>query len=179
VTTATDVGILYIAGHGMNDVDDVYYFLPHDADAKDLAGTSVSEDDLRDALVAMGGRSIFFIDTCYSGRAVGALTTPDVTRLSNRFSSPEYGVIVFSASYRGQESVESRIWSNGAFTKALVEGLSGQADYRHEGQVTYKGLDYFVSDQVRKLTSGLQTPVTTVPVGLADFALAQVVEDKK
>ena len=179
VTTPTDVGILYIAGHGMNDVDDVYYFLPHDADPKDLAGTAVSEDDLRDALVAMGGRSIFFIDTCYSGRAVGPLTTPDVTRLSNRFSSPEYGVIVFSASYRGQESVESRIWSNGAFTKALVEGLSGQADYRHEGQVTYKGLDYFVSDQVRKLTSGLQTPVTTVPVGLADFALAQVVEDKK
>jgi hypothetical protein len=179
VTTATDVGILYIAGHGMNDVDDVYYFLPHDADAKDLARTSVSEDDLRDALVAIGGRSIFFIDTCYSGRAVGALTTPDVTRLSNRFSSPEYGVIVFSASYRRQESVESRLWSNGAFTKALVEGLSGQADYRREGQVTYKGLDYFVSDHVRKLTSGLQTPVTTVPVGLADFALAQVVEDKK
>ena len=179
VTTATDVGILYLAGHGMNDVDDVYYFLPHDADAKNLAATSVSEDDLRDALVAMGGRSIFFIDTCYSGRAVGALTTPDVTRLSNRFSSPEYGVIVFSASYRGQESVESRIWSNGAFTKALVEGLSGQADYRHEGQVTYKGLDYFVSDHVRKLTSGLQTPVTTVPVGLADFALAQVVEHKQ
>jgi WD40 repeat protein len=179
VTTATDVGILYIAGHGMNDIDDVYYFLPHDADATDLAGTSVSEDDLRDALVAMGGRSIFFIDTCYSGRAVGALATPDVTRLSNRFSSPEYGVIVFSASYRGQESVESRLWSNGAFTMALVEGLSGQADYRHEGQVTYKGLDYFVSDHVRKLTSGLQTPVTTVPVGLPDFALAQVLDDKK
>ena len=35
------------------------------------------------------------------------------------------------------------------------------------------------SDEVKKLTSGLQTPVTTVPVGLGDFALAKVLPDSK
>ena len=67
-------------------------------------------------------------------------------------------------------------WTSARHVGALMEGLSGQADYRHEGFVTYKGLDYFVSNQVKKLTLGLQTPVTTVPIGLADFALAQVVQ---
>ena len=70
------------------------------------------------------------------------------------------GVIVFSASYGRQASLESVLWGNGAFTKALVEGLYGRADYRKEGIVTHKGLDYFVSNEVKKLTSGMQTPVT-------------------
>jgi len=83
-------------------------------------------------------------------------------------------VIVFSASHGRQESRESMEWGNGAFTRALVAGLRGRADYRREGLVTHKGLDYFVADEVKKLTKGLQTPVTTVPIGLADFGLARV-----
>ena len=119
-------------------------------------------------LTAMKGKSIFFVDTCYSGKAIGVLSNPDLTRISNRFSSPEFGVIVFSASHGRQESRESPDWGNGAFTKALVEGLIGRADFRSEGVVTHKGLDYYVSGAVKKLTAGLQTPVTAVPLGLGD-----------
>ena len=179
VTTPGDIGILYIAGHGINDVDDTYYFLPHDADADQLSRTSVGEEVFRDALTTMKGKSFFFVDTCYSGKSVGVFSNVDLTRIANKFSSPEYGVIVFSASQARQESMEKNDWGNGAFTKALVEGLLGRADYRKEGVVTYKGLDYFVSDEVKKLTSGLQTPVTTVPVGLGDFALAKVLQGSK
>jgi hypothetical protein len=39
--------------------------------------------------------------------------------------------------------------------------------------VTHKGLDYFVSHRVKQLTSGLQTPVTTVPIGIADYVLTK------
>ena len=35
----------------------------------------------------------------------------------------------------------------------------------------------FVSDAVKKLTSGTQTPVTTVPIGLGDFGLAKVLQE--
>jgi len=174
VTGPDDVGMLYLAGHGLNDVDDTYYFLPHDVVVDRLSGTSVGEEAFRDVLTTIKGKSIFFVDTCYSGKAIGVLSNPDLTRISNRFSSPEFGVIVFSASHGRQESRESPDWGNGAFTKALVEGLVGRADFRSEGVVTHKGLDYYVSGAVKKLTAGLQTPVTTVPLGLGDFALANV-----
>ena len=43
--------------------------------------------------------------------------------------------------------------------------MKRRADFRSEGVVTHKGLDYYVSGAVKKLTSGLQTPVTAVPLG--------------
>ncbi len=176
VTAPDDVGMLYLAGHGINEVDDTYYFLPHDVNLDRLAATGVGEEEFRDVLTNMKGKSIFFVDTCYSGKVIGKFSNPDLTRISNRFSSPEYGVIVFSASHGRQESLESTAWGNGAFTKALVEGLVGRADFRKEGVVTHKGLDYYVSGEVKKLTAGAQTPVTTVPLGLGDFALANVLQ---
>jgi uncharacterized caspase-like protein len=177
VATPDDVGMLYLAGHGLNDVDDTYYFLSHEVDLKHLDSTAVGEDAFRDVLTGMRGKSIFFVDTCYSGKSVGIFSNQDLTRIANKFSSPESGVIVFSASHGRQESLEKRDWGNGAFTKALLEGLLGRADYRKEGIVTHMGLDYFVSDAVKKLTAGLQTPVTSVPVGLGDFGLAKVFQD--
>jgi uncharacterized caspase-like protein len=79
---------------------------------------------------------------------------------------------VFSGSAPRQESLEDPAWGNGAFTKALVEGLAGRADFRREGVVTHKGLDYYVAHEVRTLTGGRQTPVTAVPNGISDFPLA-------
>jgi uncharacterized caspase-like protein len=88
-------------------------------------------------------------------------------------------VIVFSASHGRQESMESDDWGNGVFTKAILDGLGGQADFRKEGTVTHRGLDYYVGGAVAKLTKGKQTPVTTVPTGLPDFGISQVLPKTK
>lgn len=168
---ADDVAILFVAGHGVTLSGNLYRFLPHDADLARPHETLVTEDQLRDALVNVRGKSILFIDTCFSGRAVGQFTGHDTKLIANRLSSAENGVIVFSSSDGRQESLEKEIWNNGAFTKELIAGLRGQADFRREGVVTHKGLDYFVSHRVRQLTGGLQTPVTAVPVGVPDYAL--------
>jgi uncharacterized caspase-like protein len=80
--------------------------------------------------------------------------------------------VVFASSTGRQNSEESDAWGNGAFTKALVEGLGGKADLARRGHVTFKALDYFVSEEVRRLTSGRQTPVTIIPIGIPDFVLA-------
>ncbi|HEU0203127.1 MAG TPA: hypothetical protein VFR86_22175, partial [Burkholderiaceae bacterium] len=73
-----------------------------------------------------------------------------------------------------QLSEESEDWGNGAFTRALLQGLAGGADLLRSGQVTYKGLDYFVSQEVKRLTNGRQTPVSLSPWGVPDFALAGI-----
>lgn len=172
--TPDDVAMLFLAGHGVADAADVYHFLPHDMRENQLAQSAVSEVALRSTLAAIKGRAIFFVDTCFAGKSVGKITRRELTRMANGMASAELGVIVFSGSAPRQESLEDPAWGNGAFTKALIEGLAGRADFRREGLVTHKGLDYYVAFEVRQLTQGKQTPVTAVPTGIADFPLATV-----
>jgi hypothetical protein len=68
--------------------------------------------------------------------------------------------------------LENASWNNGAFTKALVEGIDGKADGQHSGRVTYKMLDLYVTERVKALTQGNQSPVTQAPGGVNDFPLA-------
>jgi hypothetical protein len=74
--------------------------------------------------------------------------------------------LVFCASTGSQFSLESPTWRNGAFIKALREGLEGAADRDHTGHVTTDMLDVWLRAQVAELTKGLQTPV----VGKSDTA---------
>ncbi|MFN7725998.1 MAG: caspase family protein [Rubrivivax sp.] len=169
-----DVAMLFLAGHGVADAADIYHFLPHDMREQQLGQTAVSETQLRSTLASIKGRALFFVDTCFSGKSVGKFSKRELTRMANGMASAEMGVIVFSGSAPRQESLEDPAWGNGAFTRALVAGLAGQADFRREGVVTHKGLDYYVAHEVRSLTQGRQTPVTAVPNGIADFPLAAV-----
>ncbi len=171
---ADDVSILFMAGHGITLPGNVYRFLPHNARLAEAPNNLITEEQIRNTLVNIKGKSILFIDTCFSGKAIGKFTRHDTKLIANRLSSADSGVIVFSSSDGKQEALENQDWGNGAFTKELIAGLAGKADYRNEGFVTHKGLDYFVSHQVRQLTGGLQTPVTTVPIGIPDYSLTRV-----
>ncbi len=116
---------------------------------------------------------MLFADTCHSGNVIGTglAAGAELGRLANTLSSSETGVIVFSASTGRQESIEAAEWGNGAFTKALLAGLKGQADFRKDGVVTHQGLSYYLGREVVALTRGRQTPVTAVPIGVVDFPL--------
>ncbi|MCW5658189.1 MAG: caspase family protein [Burkholderiaceae bacterium] len=169
-----DVAVLFFAGHGVVDANDTYYFLPHDMRESNLKRTAVSESQLREVLSAVRGRTLFFVDTCYASRAIGRLEARETTRLVNGLSQSELGVIVFSGSAARQESLESTAWGNGAFTKALLDGLKGLADAKRLGFVTHVGLDGYVTQAVRDLTAGRQTPMTAAPVGISDYPIAKV-----
>lgn len=168
-----DTAILFIAGHGVNDARGRYFFLPHDADVAQLSRTGVGEAEIRSTLAAVRGRAMLFADTCHSGNVIGTglAAGAELGRLANTLSSSETGVIVFSASTGRQESIEAAEWGNGAFTKALLSGLKGQADFRKDGVVTHQGLSYYLGREVVALTRGRQTPVTAVPIGVVDFPL--------
>ena len=169
-----DIGILFLAGHGMNSKSRKYYFLPVDGRHDDLENTSVAEDSIRFALTSMKGRPILFIDTCFAGKSVGPLASvrKELDRVVNDFSSVEHGVTVFASSQGQQVSEEHDAWGNGAFTKAAVDGILGKADLTNRGRITFKGLDYFISEEVTRLTDGRQTPVSLGPPFTPDFTLA-------
>ena len=169
-----DVGMLFIAGRGINDDRGRYFFMPANADIDRLEATSVPFADIRSRLANLKGKGLLFVDTCHSGNVMGGRLgfSNDVNGVLNDLSSPEFGLVVLASSTGKQFSLEDRIWGNGAFTKALVEGLSGQADLKKRGRITHKMLDFYVSDRVDELTNGKQTPVNPSPQGVPDYAIA-------
>ncbi len=173
--TARDVGVVFLAGHGVNDSDGVYYYLPQDSDPQSLKRTAVIFTEIRNTLAALPGKALFFVDTCHSGNVLGTgrrSIGTDITKVVNELSSAENGVIVFAASTGRQLAQESVEWGNGAFTRAVIEGMSGKADTNRSGRVTHKMLDLYVSERVKSLTKGSQSPVTIVPQGIPDFPVA-------
>ena len=172
---ADDVTVLFLAGHGLTDEKQMYWYLPSDANDDEARAKGVSQSEIRDTLQGLGGRVLWFLDTCHAGGATRP-TPVDVTVLVNRVTSPESGGIVTFASSTGREvSEESSTWNNGAFTKAIVEGIEqGKADLEHEGTVTTSELDFFVAKRVRELTEDKQHPVMGRPPQEPDFTIAQV-----
>lgn len=177
--TQHDVAIIFFAGHGLRDHDGMFYLFPADGDPDALLATGVSETVLKDTLQGMPGRVMLLLDACHSGsvnlaqhlrqRGLEAATDDLVRDLV----TDDYGVIVMAASTSRESSLESREWGHGAFTKALVEGLSGAADYNKDQTVYLNELDLFVSERVKKLTGGRQHPVTAKPSSVRSFPLAR------
>jgi WD40 repeat protein len=175
--TQHDVGMVFIAGHGVNDSTQGYTFLPVNADPDRLRRTGVAMDEFRKTLSSLAGKALFFFDTCHSGNVLGAKSRAganDVSGVINELASAENGVVVFSSSTGRQLSYEDPAWGNGAFTKALVEGLDGGANYQKTGRITHTMLNLYISERVKTLTGGKQTPVTQAAGGVPDYPVAWV-----
>jgi len=175
--TERDVGIVYLAGHGIEDQRSRFYFMAADSDANRLFATAVARDDISEALAGVAGKALLFLDACHAGSVVatGRRSIFDNNAIVNEFLHSERGVIVFAASTGRQVSVEDPAWHNGAFTKALVEGLGSEgvpAQARMLGRdtITPAMLEVYIAERVKVLTSGKQTPImnSTAP----DFPLA-------
>lgn len=172
-TTSKDVAMIFIAGYGMNDNSGNLYFLPHDADIDSLKGTAVPSSEISKTIASIAGKVIYFMDACHTGNLGGVRGGPDfdITGVLNELSSAENGVVVFSSSSGRQYSPEREKWGNGAFTKALIEGLSGKADYLGKKRITVNQLDLYVTERVKQLTGGKQTPATAKPGTIRDFPI--------
>lgn len=180
--TRADVGLVYLAGHGLLGDRDRFYFLAADSDVDRLRATALSRDDIADALNGLAGKALLFLDTCHAGAIAKGQPTEtrpaglDINTIVNAFSTSETGVVVFAASTGRQLSEESDAWHNGAFTKALVEGLGAPGGKPlatvRDGRITTSGLDAYVTDRVRLLTKGAQSPVMIRPPTVPDFAIA-------
>lgn len=175
-TTSKDVAMVFFAGHGLNDQNGVYYFLPYNTDLEKLLRTGVPFTDIKNTVQSLAGKTLFFIDTCHSGNVLGGRRglADDLNGIINELSSAESGAVVFAASTGNQYSLEDAKWENGAFTKALVEGISGRADYDKsgKGRITINMLDLYLSERVKELTGGRQTPTTAKPNTIQDFPIA-------
>ncbi len=177
--TQNDYGIFFFAGHGDFDNDGSLYFLPVDADSKDLLSSAVPAEQVKRALSGIPGRLITIIDACHSAGLVGSKIgkrrgeTPLTDDLIRDLVTDESGVVTMCSSTGREFSLENNEHRQGTFTLAIVEGLSGKADFNKDGVVYLNELDTYVTDRVKELTRGQQHPVTAKPGSVRSFPLAK------
>jgi len=175
-TTNRDVAMLFFAGHGMNDNTDNFFYMPVEADPNRLRATCINYVEIKQSVAAIAGKVVLFMDACHSGGVMGTssrrVAAADIIGFVNELASAENGAIVFTSSTGRQFSLEDPAWNNGAFTKALVEGLGGEADLFKRSSISIKTLDVYVSQRVKDLTKGQQAPTTIIPASISDFPIA-------
>lgn len=151
-----------------------YWFYTSDSDDNNVEINGVSQDEVRKSLEGLPGKVLWFLDTCHAGAA--ATRSPvDINVLVNTVSASENGgIVVFASSTGRQPSMESSALGNGAFTKAVVEGIElGNASLGN-GFVTTSTLDSYVTERVEQFTDNQQTPVMERPPEEPDFTIAEV-----
>lgn len=175
-TTHRDVAMLFLAGHGLEDNAGIFYFLPVDADLTALRRTGLMKAEIQQTVASIAGKVVVFMDACHSGNLMKEVQRrdipPDINAIINELISAENGAVVFSSSTGRQYSLEKAEWNNGAFTKALVEGLSGGAVTNDSGRISVKSLDAYIAERVKTFTKGEQTPTTNYPPNVPDFPIA-------
>lgn len=173
VTSRNDLAVVFLAGHGVNNKSGAYYFLPVNAKTDQLRRTGLAFSEIKTTVANLAGKTLLFADTCHAGNILGKRRgAVDINAVVNELTSVENGTVVFASSTGRQDSLENQAWGNGAFTKALVEAFNGKAAYQDSKTITVKMVDAYLSDRVKELTKGQQTPTTTRPPNIQDFPIA-------
>lgn len=146
-----DLVVFSFAGHGVTKGDDGY-LLPIDAYYDDVPGTSLKVGDIVGWLENTGvKKSLLLLDACRE------TLTENISRgLTRKRLSPErfqYAEIsaVFYSTKEGLLSYEDDESEHGVFTRFLLEGIRGKADYQYgnsDGIVTFRELASFLEEAV-------------------------------
>lgn len=153
-----DTVLLLLAGHGQRTEKGEFYFATYDIDWRDPVNTSLPWSLLSNRLRQLATKSkrvIVLLDACRSGSA-GANDA-----LIRALEQQRAGVLVFAASDANTDSKENSDWKHGAFTKAILEAIRGDALPKGAKDLTVFNLMDYVVRRVKELTKDKQKP--TIP----------------
>jgi hypothetical protein len=136
-----------------------------------LRATAVPSDDILRTIRNLKGARIVMLDTCRAGAgadaaALAAPSAVDMNKTPNELADKSLGVLLYASAQARQFSLEYPEWGNGAFTKAMLEGLGGAADGGKLGFVDTEELSLYVRRRVTELAAKkglLQVPVRVKP----------------
>jgi WD40 repeat protein len=155
VSGPADVVLVHFSGHGVRGRRGLYY-VTHEGDLDDLNGTCVNWRQMAERLGAVRARQVlFFADCCHAGAFGEQGARPD------ELAEPlvkQAGVMVFASSRGSERAAENSQWGHGAFVRALLDGLQGEADLIPDGRITISELQTYVVDRVARMTADQQHP---------------------
>ena len=160
-----DAFVFFYAGHGVmsegsGTIPAEFYLIPHDVTqlyGNDglLIAKAIPAKLLKQLVTKVQAqKQLVVLDACQSGGAVeefaqrGAAEEKAILQLAR-----SAGVVVLAATATEQFATEFSKLGHGAFTYALLQGLTGQADGAPpDGKITVKELEAFLNDAVPELT---------------------------
>jgi tetratricopeptide (TPR) repeat protein len=194
-----DLVLIYFSCHGVPDPERPanLYFVTHDTDGKDIAGTALPMGEVNTCLreTLLSERVVILADACHAGGVVGAglgskgdpvADAAAVNTYIRRISEARPGTAWLTSAEAAERSVESEQWGggHGIFTYSLLEGMSGKADRSTpdedipgeflppDGIVTLGELIDYVSDNVKHETKYTQHPAVGVTRLARQFTMA-------
>ena len=151
-----DVAVVLFSGHGARSSRGELFYVPYEADDENTRATFLRWDEIDKGLRLIRASSVLFLSDCCHAGAFGerAASQDDLAYplLTNA------RVMVFAASRGRESSIEKAELSHGAFTYAVLRGLTGEADLIKDGRVTISELQTYVANQVKVLTGDRQHP---------------------
>ncbi|MCC9608241.1 caspase family protein [Blastopirellula sp. JC732] len=174
-----DLAFVFLAGHAVYERRAGWFFGAVNLDRDRLRATGIGHDELTGWLDdELPCDKILFTDTCHATKAVREMgflprhpQEKDIWRETN--------TLVIASCNDDQESVESNLWENGAFTEAMLEALSGSvADYDGDFWISLKEISVYLDNKVPNLASELgivQHPSMKNRLGIGKLVLAPVV----
>jgi len=170
-----DVALVFLAGRAFRDEWGTHYFLPYDGTGADPRGSSIKWFDVQQILARLPAKTVLMIDTSRNGAAADQdrhADDTDITEALRQLLTIESGVILMAAATGRERSLEFKEWQHGAFAKALIEGLDGQADANADKTVAVTELGRYLTRRVAQLTRDAQHAVVYIPLTVPDFAIA-------
>jgi WD40 repeat protein len=161
-TKDDDLTLIFLSGHGKTELN-TFYFLSSDADPDDLSSTAIIGPEIVAIIKGLPGRKLVVVDACRATGGIIPERRAPVVRMNdlvNDMTTGNVGVMFFGSSQAGQLSYENSDVKAGAFTHALIAGLSDKADINKDGKVETWELEAWLKTEVPKLTAGQpQDPV--------------------
>ena len=164
-----DVVFIFVAGHGVRHKQTgSYYFLTYNADAKSLIYEGLKWSDFEEAIKIMSknvNKVVLALDTCHAGSMKTYLRGIDGGEDLALALKQASGLYILASSKAGEESIEREHFKlpiekegHGAFTYALLKGLSGEANFDRDSYVSVHELFKYVAKLVPRITEGQQHP---------------------
>ncbi|RMG71360.1 MAG: caspase family protein [Bacteroidetes bacterium] len=166
--TQKDMVLIFVSSHGALDHKGNLYILPYDFNAQSLFATGLNIRDLTEGINGTPCKKLILLDACHSGQSAYdyfELATAKASNLNEAVADlvqTESGITVMTSSSGREFSYEHPDWGHGAFTKALLEGLRGEADFNGDRVVRLIELNLYVTERVKTLTEGRQHPFTPI-----------------
>jgi len=155
-----DLAVVMFSGHGTM-IDDQLYLVPYGADDSTTVRLKASaipatEFQAEMAKLALHGRVLVLLDACHSAGLIGALPASNV--LKSVLAAGNVTVLT-STSMADKRAREYEKWEHGAFSKVLLDALSGSAadiDTNNDGVISITELTDYIRTHLLRLTGGDQ-----------------------
>lgn len=177
VAKPNDLVVLYFSTHGSPaqlDLRGRNYIVAYDSDPTDLYATGIDMQQIMESIQSrvLSDRVLLVLDACHSGGAADSKGLQRAANFDAQAIAVGSGQLVMCSSKPEEQSWESARYSNGVFTRRLLEGLRSKGDGT-KLRDAFNHVQKTVADEVKEDRPGArQTPIMSGKWNGDDLLLA-------